>query len=91
VDESKRPNGWVQAKMMGEVSLLEFVAKNAPTIPLARVLKSDARGASEGNSVGAPWMLTEKLSGVQLARVYANLTTAEKVCLLYLFECAPLK
>jgi hypothetical protein len=88
VDESKRPNGWVQAKMTGEVSLLEFVAKNAPTIPLACVLKSDARGASEGNSVGAPWMLTEKLSGVQLARVYANLTTAEKVCLLYLFELA---
>ena len=78
-------------KKLGEVSVVDFVSKNAPAVPLAHVLKFDARSASEGNAVGAPWMLTEKLPGVQLARVYANLTTAEKVSLFCLFECVSSK
>ena len=74
---------WIEQKMRGEITILCLLAQRAPQVPIPKVLASDVRASCEGNLVGAPWMLMEKVPGVELSRVYNNLSLAAKVRLRY--------
>jgi len=68
--------------MRGEIATLHLVAHRAPQVPIPRVVASDTRAGREGNEVGAPWMLMEKVPGVQLSRVYNNLSAIQNIPLI---------
>lgn len=71
---------WACTKTTGEQALLQYV-RNACSIPVPVVLcLSSISAISGGVSVKLPFLLMERVAGMELTTVYECLSLAQKVC-----------